>query len=146
MERLLKYILLMLGFSTTSCYALYAAPSVDYTVKGRVTDNEGKPVKGISVEYRAYNNDDCEAAAPSTTVYSDDKGKFFIQKVEYDFELHQELIFSDVDGEENGGQFASTVVGLTFSEKDITHVGEWTTTYVKNVGDVVLEYEQQQEE
>lgn len=108
---LCKTILGILGFSFVSAcdgegtppYAMYGVPVADeygspyaeYFVKGKVSDENGEPIKGIAVT--------APKEYPDTAFTSDDgsyelRGSFFPSD-----EL--EVKFTDVDGEENGGWF-----------------------------------------
>lgn len=62
------------------------------------------------------------------TVYTDVKGEFESDKA-HTFSIgSQEVLFHDVDGEENGGEFESVTLGVDQMEKSqIKKGGSWYT-------------------
>lgn len=88
--------------------AMYGPPPyADYKVMGTVSDEDGKPIKGIRVsvrlKYSPWSKDVEE------TLFSDDKGAYQLTRTVDDLPPVT-LSFEDVDGEENGGEFVSTAV------------------------------------
>ena len=84
---------------------MYGVPTVSYELKGKVTDEAGKPVKGIRVIYNPYADKDInEVKYYLDTLYTDASGKFSSDRLKYswpEIPAH-ELIVSDVDGATNG--------------------------------------------
>ena len=92
-----------------------------YRVIGEVTDEAGKPLSGIRVIVRdnsllnkngdykhTYNHE-------GDTIYTDSKGAFQSAKIR-SISLHnQTVLFDDVDGEANGGEFET----IDMSIKDL---------------------------
>lgn len=61
------------------------------------------------------------------TVYTDVKGEFESDKA-HTFSIgSQEVLFHDVDGEENGGEFESVTLGVDQMEKSQIKSGSWYT-------------------
>jgi putative lipoprotein (rSAM/lipoprotein system) len=93
MKKLIYLLLGLLGF--TACeeseMCEYGTPTVDFTVKGRVTDKTGNPIKGIAVE----------SEHKWTSTGRD--GRFYISGIR---ECTDAIYFRDGDGEANGGEFA----------------------------------------
>ena len=88
--------------------AMYGPPPyADYKVMGTVSDEDGKPIKGIRVsvllKYSPWSKDVEEK------LYSDDKGAFQLTRTVDDLPPVT-ISFEDVDGVENGGEFVSTEV------------------------------------
>ena len=89
--------------------AMYGPPpNADYKVLGTVSDEDGRPIKGIRVsvrlKYSPWSKDVEE------TLYSDDKGAYQLLTRSLDGLPPVTISFEDVDGEENGGEFESTEV------------------------------------
>ena len=105
MQRFLYALLGLLGFASCGCSALdmYGTPTVDFTIKGKVTDAEGNPIKDIAVSLET----DSGTVMQSTTTAAD--GTFTTTKTGTDNWLFYDsvLIFTDTDGEANGGDFAT---------------------------------------
>lgn len=99
-----------------SCKVEYGSPHADYEAKGRVTDEEGNPVKGIKVEFvETYGTDSLGNAEyyPLSDEYvlTGDDGSFGIKSTLYTAGTDSITVgFIDVDGESNGGEFATKMV------------------------------------
>ena len=132
---LLSGVLAMLGFA--GCENAwneadeYGSPSVDYRVIGEVTDEAGKPLSGIRVivqdkslyskdgDYHTYNYE-------GDTVYTDAKGAFQSAKIHAGGIYKQRVVFDDVDGEANGGEFRSVDMSIKdLDSKQIKKGGDW---------------------
>ena len=92
---------------TTLCE--YGQPNANYKLVGAVKDKAGKPVKGIRV---VFNPNDDNLYGPEyyrDTLYSDSEGRFSADlKYDWPSDLNNAVVvFDDIDGEENGGEFAS---------------------------------------
>jgi hypothetical protein len=109
--KLLTRLFTLFGFSLT-CVACYGVMEADYNpewgASGRVVDEDENPIPGIKV------------SLGDSEDITDSKGRFYLHSSE-----SGTLIFTDVDGEENGGEFESRHINL--------RVGD------DNVGDVVLD-------
>ena len=116
--------LLGIGVVAGSCIPLcmYGCPHADYKVSGKVTDKDGKPIEGISV--RQYQSSgptedgtailDGWESEELTTTLSD--GTFLIDRELTSFGGDEELMFRDVDGPENGGEFVDKAVKVTVKQ------------------------------
>lgn len=123
---LLSGVVTLLGFSSCGenifnggeVICEYGMPTVDYRVKGEVTDEAGKPLSGIRVivkdkylhskdgDYKhTYNHE-------GDTVYTDAKGAFQSAKIKSGSLYQQRVVFDDVDGEANGGEFSSVDMSI----------------------------------
>lgn len=100
----------LLGFATACenkrTVDMYGTPYFDYKVKGKVTDKEGAPVKGIEVG--------SQDAGPVT---SESDGSYELSGREWSFR-QTTLTFTDIDGAENGGEFTEKKVTVEFTEAD----------------------------
>lgn len=115
-EKLLLAAASLLGFATACenkrTVDMYGTPYFDYKVKGKVTDKEGAPVKGIEVG--------SQDAGPVT---SGSDGSYELSGREWSFR-QTTLTFTDIDGPENGGEFTEKKVTVEFTEADRTGKGE----------------------
>ncbi len=102
------FILGLLGFST-ACHqtlVMYGTPPpIDTRVSGKVTDVDGNPIQGIQVG--GYNR----------TVLTSADGSYEISGESFQT---IRLIFTDIDGPDNGGEFAGQSFTGTFTEADRT--------------------------
>ncbi|MBO4840038.1 MAG: radical SAM-associated putative lipoprotein [Bacteroidaceae bacterium] len=108
----LSVLLTVLGFSSCSkdeypCE--YGSPNADYFIEGTVTDEEGNLINGILVSAESY-TDYSDGRywynqASKKTVY----GEYYLSYKEYG---NTKLIVQDVDGEANGGEFASDTIDI----------------------------------
>lgn len=83
---------------------MYGMPSATYKVLGTVSDESGSPVEGIRVaiesKYSSYSQYD--------TLYTDSSGKYLFNRGERGLWPDKVVVvFEDIDGEENGGEFES---------------------------------------
>lgn len=114
----LGYILSLFGLSSceeivksiTDEPCMYGMPYSDFTIKGTVTDESKKPVQGI----RIIVDDSHEVGGElhvycSDTLYTDQDGKVDMKSrnssVHWSSSVNVRM--DDVDGEQNGGEFAS---------------------------------------
>lgn len=123
--RVLSGLLALLGFSACSDEngggrVEYGTPSVDFQVKGQVTDAEGNPIEGIQVVVKpkgdGFADMDTQRYVEADTAYTDAKGNFTSHQLN-DVFITGQLFFEDVDGEANGGTFQKDSVNLDEAEK-----------------------------
>lgn len=156
-ESLLSGALALLGFTGCSSeinevICLYGSPSVDYQVRGTVTDTQGKPLKNIQVilsnpdTYYYYDDNGqpylngCDSISGEVcpdTIYTDKDGKFASHKV-MSFSTEKILVkFQDIDGEANGGEFQEkSFTKDDFDKKELKKSNSWYSgefEYSKNV-------------
>lgn len=111
MRRLLYLFLGALGFTACSDNSMmceYGTPTVQFTVKGRVTDADGKPIKGIVISSKEVNYFSENGGLEAVT---GEDGHFATQRVKA-IGIHGKLLFTDIDGAENGGEFETQTVEL----------------------------------
>ena len=110
-NRSLSALLVLLGFqacdSSTTCE--YGTPTVDYHVTGQVQDADGNPIKGIRVTMKGFN--DFNYGNKEDITYTDKDGRYKTQSVRSMFiQPEMSVVFEDVDGPENGGEFTTESV------------------------------------
>ena len=127
-ESFLSGALALLGFAGCSNIKdapdLYGTPSVDYKVLGTVTDEQGKPLKGIQVVVNdpnlgSYDESGTHQEIPDT-LYTDKDGKFTSNNVHAIGISKFTVEIQDIDGEANGGEFLQKQLTKNdFNEKRI---------------------------
>lgn len=121
-KTLLKFLTAVLGFNlVSSCFYLYASPHADYEAKGRVTDEEGNPVSGIMVDLATkYSEGGVAVGEPmgNDREATADDGTFHVKAADqYAFPDSLTVLFTDVDGVANGGEFLSKEVTVPVVKK-----------------------------
>ncbi len=128
-NKLLWFLLTLLGFGT-SCsdnenenyipgkddVCLYGTPSATFSVKGKVTDEESKPIPGIDVRIR-YDDEG---------KLTDEQGNFVFSKSRT-FSIGKDpmpLVFTDIDGPENGS-FEQTTANVQFTQNPDVKPDSW---------------------
>lgn len=115
-HRLLSGALVLLGFASCSeefggedIRCEYGTPYSKFIVKGTVTSEADKPLKGIRVIVRqAWDNNPLSG----DTVYTDEKGTFETGELGTVAIGKQKVYFDDTDGEGNGGAFKADSLAL----------------------------------
>ena len=150
-NKLIYKILALLGFTTaaTGCETgkvmycppvpgpdMYGCPYAEYVANIDVTDKENTPIAGIRVgqvvTYKTKDQTITDTLIMGATNYN---GRFTLQGGDSSFPTVQ-LVIEDVDGEENGGEFAPADATIVFDEEDYVGGGDgdWNLgKYVKNV-------------
>ena len=107
----------LLGFSSCEWLGIgvcmYGEPHADFKAIGTVTDNAGKPVEGIRVavqQHRHYENSDSVIYDQNDwydndTIFTDSNGKYELVRSVFSSPNRVTVVFEDIDGEENGGEF-----------------------------------------
>ena len=115
-----RVILLILGL-TPLLYACpkYGEPTANYELKGTVTNKEtSRPIKHIQVttNINEYRQED--------TLYTDSRGQYNYKLRDYLWDRPLHLKFEDIDGEENGGDFTTQEIDITFTDADLVKKGK----------------------
>lgn len=135
--KLIVLLLGLLGFSACNNQDMYGTPEppmyappppleLRLNVSGKVTDAEGTPIKGISVMSDA-----------GQTINTTADGSYYITQTNENSDLsgqNMNLTFTDIDGPDNGGEFATKSVKNMLTEADRVSDNEYTKTL-----DVTLE-------
>ena len=136
MKRFGYYLILLFGFGAASCVCAYGTPVVDYTVKGTVTDSDGTPIKGIVVSSRSAWSEDATGVEVAVT---GEDGTFRTEK-QRDVAIREIYLFTDTDGDANGGDFATLEVDLSNLPKQQLKKGKgWNEGEYEVTADVKLE-------
>lgn len=112
LSRFCMVVLTLLGFASCNdpfgVKYEYGTPTMDYKIKGTVTDEAGKPIKGIRVVVAEADYDYEHNCFVGDTVYTDAKGKYATSEHTGNFvPASSGLFFDDVDSDANGGSFVS---------------------------------------
>lgn len=112
---ILTALLTMLGYGCSSDEPMdmygppveYGTPYADYIVKGQVTDEAGTPIKDIQITAPyGYGTD----SQHDQVVQTDAAGNFTLK--EFSSMKGYQIIFEDIDGEANGGDFKSDTINV----------------------------------
>ena len=140
MKRLLNYILGLLGVGAASCIpvAMYGAPHVEFSLSARVIDEVGNPIQGIEVRTKSGQQFD------HNTGYADYLGNIKAVSGSMWPDEQYEVVFLDVDGEYNGGEFESLELNIADKVKQTQKGdGDWYQgSYKAELGDVMLTHKQ----
>jgi len=100
----------------------YGTPTADYKYMGTVTDEEGNPIEGINVVFQASGN---MLNKEFHRVATDKNGKYETDYIYYILgsSIYQAL-YTDIDGEENGGHFEDKIVEIHKMDKTKVKDGE----------------------
>lgn len=120
-NKLIYAILSLLGLTMacskddngTEC--MYGTPTATFSVKGRVTDTEGKPLEGIRINI------------VETSTFTDAQGRFDFtnaSSTNWDDNPYKKMEFLDVDGEKNGS-FKGHEMQIKFSRNQNAPSNEW---------------------
>ena len=113
-------VLGLLGFSSCEWLGIgltmYGEPHADFKAIGTVKDEAGKPVEGIRVavqQHRHYENSesviyDQNDWYDNDTLFTDSNGKYELVRSVFSVPNRVTIVFEDIDGEENGGEFEKT--------------------------------------
>lgn len=134
--RICRCLLGVLGIGSAAACGLgkaeYGTPYASFTVDGKVTDMDKNPIPGIVVT----------ALDKSESTQTASDGGFYLSGRSDigDFEQVR-LVFSDIDGEENGGDFGVTTqtVNLTKTEEPDKDDSSWYSGNYSGSTNVVLE-------
>ena len=130
-------ILSLLGFN--SCELIgsivapvceYGCPHAEFKIIGTVKDEAGNPIPGIQVKSETIWSDDIKTA---------EDGSYSIASEGFPSDTIQ-LIFEDVDGEENGGKFKTLEAEAKLKQTQ-TGDGNWDDGTYEGSLDVTLEKE-----
>lgn len=151
MKRILYFMLSALGFSACSDIengdkksddwqdipCMYGTPTTEFVVKGKVTDSAGVPIKGIVISSKGINSFDDGSGLSAVTV---DDGSF-VTNTTKEFGVGGTLVFTDTDGEANGGDFATLEVDIAKLPKSQIKEGDgaWNMGGYEVTADVKLD-------
>lgn len=136
MKRILNYLLGLLGVGAASCIpvAMYGTPHVEFSLSARVIDEAGNPIQGIEVRTKSGQPFD------HNTGIADYLGNIEAVSGSMWPDEQYEVVFLDVDGEYNGGEFESLELDISGKVKQTKKGdGDWYQgSYKAELGDVTL--------
>ncbi|MBO5891031.1 MAG: radical SAM-associated putative lipoprotein [Alistipes sp.] len=136
MKRILNYLLGLLGVGAASCIpvAMYGTPHVEFSLSARVIDEAGNPIQGIEVRTKRGEPFD------HNTGIADYLGNIEAVSGSMWPDEQYEVVFLDVDGEYNGGEFESLELDIRDKVRQTKKgSGDWYQgTYKAELGDVTL--------
>jgi putative lipoprotein (rSAM/lipoprotein system) len=121
---------------------MYGVPTAKYVVNARVVDPEGNPIKGIEVVVSEGEDFEDESARLLETTTNDDGT--LVENTTRGWPLIKLYVrFTDVDGEENGGEFEEHIkdaYACHETNKIEEGDGSWYSGgYEVKVGEITLE-------
>ena len=153
-RRLVAAVLGLLGFASCSkevyeerdnYLVMYGQPQADFKLIGNVTDESGKPIKDISVTVKyhwhipnqpwvIYDKNDFYH---DVNINTDVKGTYQLSESIMDRPTDLTLVFEDIDGPENGGDFAPAEATPSITQtRDAS--GAWFLGAYEAKADVVM--------
>ena len=147
MRRFILFLFTLLGYGAvaTSCSEdstkdlpapEYGCPWVEFSIKARVVDADGKPIKGIEAKsgYSAEDLDYFEFLGQT-----DGDGNLNIESG--DSSCPRYMLLTDTDGEANGGEFQDKIVEIESSFEQIKDGdGRWFDGgYKAELGDIKMD-------
>ena len=142
MKKLIYFLMALMGFGAAGCEesaAEYGCPNVNFRVTARVVDEAGEPIEGIRVGIYHEEWDGGYACGDfeNRTGYTDYQG--CIDAYGSPFSVPEKLVFEDVDGEANGGEFETQIIDVVGVEQTEEGSGHWYGgAYEVHIGDVVM--------
>lgn len=160
-NRILLLLLALLGLSSCNndpdnkdpdvTPVMYGTPTAYFTVKGRVTDTAGAPIRGILITpveaWRCYAPDpdfipDRKVeTAPlfSEPIYTSETGEYELRNTCFDWnEFFVTVLVEDVDGPRNGGSFPWKWTDIEITRENRTQDDGGVSRYEKQAPDIVL--------
>ena len=136
-------LLALLGVSATGCITpcMYGSPSADWSVKGKVIDEQGEGVEGLQVVVSNYFPNSAEVIydvneKPLDTLRTGRDGTYGLDG--QGFPLNQlKIKVEDIDGEAGGGEFAD--VSLVLHDIKFEDGKGWYEGHAEiNVPDIIV--------
>ena len=118
----LSVLLSVLGFSSCSKEEMrveYGSPHADFIMQGTVTDEQGNEINGILVSAERYQDFKdgrywFNLFSKKTAYY----GEYYLYYQDFPGSKYTKLIVQDVDGEANGGEFASDTLDIDYESAE----------------------------
>lgn len=147
MKKLIYFLMALVGFGAAGCEesaAEYGCPNVNFRVTARVVDEAGEPIEGIRVGiyHEEWDGGYVCGDFENRTGYTDYQG--CIDAYGSPFSVPEKLVFEDVDGEANGGEFETQIIDVVGVEQTEEGSGHWYGgAYEVHIGDVVMTFKEQ---
>ena len=142
MKRIVIRLLSLLGFAAvTGCdegsLDMYGCPSATFEIKGKVFDDAETPVEGIRV-FASEHSDTTGYAVRSKSVFTSKDGEYEV--VLNTIPVRKVYLFAtDVDGEANGGEFASRSIEVDFTDAKFEGGDGWYSGKATETVDIRLD-------
>lgn len=118
----LSVLLSVLGFSSCSKEEMmeeYGSPHADFIMQGTVTDEQGNEINGILVSAERYQDfNDGRYWFNLFSKKTDYFGEYYLYFENLLGSKYTKLIVQDVDGEANGGEFASDTLDIDYESAE----------------------------
>ena len=141
MRRILNMLLGLLGVGVASCIpvAMYGTPHVEFSLSARVIDEQGNPIQGIEVRTKEGGPFDYKTGVSDYLGCIEAFGGDIWPGAQY------EVVFEDIDGEYNGGEFESLELDIASRVQQVKKgSGDWYEgSYKAELGDVTLKLKEQ---
>lgn len=112
----------------------YGCPAARHIISGRVTGQNNDPIKDIVVKIKSIDHN------IDGGVFTNSNGEYVFEETSPLTNITYNITFKDIDGAENGGEFADKKEEVVFKDEDFLNPdGEWYNGEVKKVVDVVME-------
>ena len=124
----LSVLLSVLGFSSCSKEEMmeeYGSPHADFIMQGTVTDEQGNEINGILVSAERYQDfNDGRYWFNLFSKKTDYFGEYYLYFENLLGSKYTKLIVQDVDGEANGGEFASDTLDIDYESAEQIKKGD----------------------
>jgi putative lipoprotein (rSAM/lipoprotein system) len=154
-SKLISGLLTLLGFGAamagcSKMYAppddgggmsMYGTPTASFEVKGRVTDDSGDPVRDIKIVVKEDAAYDYEIGVGITDAHG-----YYSVRGSWSGSNSFNIATEDIDGEKNGGEFATESVEIEIKKEDYIGGEGWNRGKVTKNADFELELKSQEDE
>ena len=109
-KKILVFLLSIIGISVVACYK-YAAIVSSFELKGKVTDTLDNPIENLQITLQENGH-----LVEKTT--TDETGNYYFLDGGFTDNTTVMVKVEDVDGEENGGEFATQIITFPIKNSD----------------------------
>ena len=116
---------------------MYGSPYAEFELRGTVTDKDGDPIRGIRVTVKPNAVD---YKLGETLTASD--GTYLIHNEYQNYGTGRlDIVAEDIDGTENGGEFAGETKNIPVADSDFVGADGWYDGKMQKTVDFTLETE-----
>lgn len=137
----------MLGFSLAACDKMgpceYGVPHADYEIKGKVVDRQNAPIPNIQI---AISDSVPDWEWPCATINTDTNGEFLWETSGAFPGTTFKLVAKDMDGNDNGGLFATDSTYVSFKYAKHENGDTWYVGKAKQEVTIVMDEQKNTEE
>lgn len=144
-NKVLAGLLTLLGFSIASCESNaeeYGSPYANYEIKGKVVNRQNVPIPNIQI---AFSDSLPDRGRPYATINTDTNGEF-LWKTDAFPGVTFKLVAKDMDGNENGGLFATDSTFVSFKDAKYENGDRWYKGEAKQEITIVMNEQKNTEE